>query len=125
MTPMISTKKSEAGKPMKIFLMIAIQTLVLMTALSGCAGVAGDAISPVLARGLEGPPRKTMRPFRSEQELATFLKELAQKQQPRRAGKSEGSGLYSMAPQESPAAPLAKAADDSVTNVQHAGVDEG
>jgi Beta propeller domain len=112
---------------MKTLLFVAIQTLVLITALSGCADITGEAIPPVLAKGPIPPPGKTMRAFRSEQELTTFLKELAAKQATRQraAGKAEAAtGLYTLAPESSPAG-LDKSADESVTNVQHAGVDEG
>ena len=67
-------------------------------------------------------PKATLKPFASEAELQALLKTWAEKNQLRR------SELMSGALQSAPAAPASKAAEsaaDSVTNVQHAGVDEG
>ena len=67
-----------------------------------------------------------MRAFSSEAELAAYLKQLAEKQRAemrRRAQKSENAAS---SPTASSALGLAAAdKDESVTNVQHAGVDEG
>ena len=70
-------------------------------------------------------PPKTMTAFHSDAELARFLRELAEKQ---RLARREMVTLS--AALEAPASPAkdAKAsanADESITNVQHAGVDEG
>jgi len=67
-------------------------------------------------------PRKSMLAFRSEQELERYLRQVAQKRR-RRAEVSEMAA-------PAPAAKLADGAtagkeSESVTNVQHAGVDEG
>ena len=77
-------------------------------------------------------PKKTMVAFHSEQELASYFRELAEKQQ---KGMRKAEGLYSYnsgVAQAAPAAPASKmamadaaGASESVTNVQHAGVDEG
>jgi hypothetical protein len=72
--------------------------------------------------------KKTMKAFGSDQELARYLRELAEKQ---KLTRRKTAGLVSNEAQ-APAA-VAKAATDSssdkdeeaVTNVQHAGVDEG
>jgi hypothetical protein len=108
----------------KIFLS-TITTLFIISLLSGCASVSADAIPPVLAKSWATPSKKTMRAFRSEAELAVYLKKLAEKQkaETRRAQKSENAAAT---PAASAAFGLASAdKDDSVTNVQHAGVDEG
>src|SRR5262249_23885640 len=70
-------------------------------------------------------PRKTLKPFASEKELAALFDRWAEEQKRRRdemrastqAAKAMG------APSSLAAAPAAEA--DSITNVQHAGVDEG
>ena len=78
-------------------------------------------------------PAKTMRAFRSEQELKDFFKALAERQQKSRAKRESGlSGVQSTVTVTADAAaaapsPGAKAGkdDESITNTQHAGVDEG
>lgn len=76
-------------------------------------------------------PKKTMRAFRSEAELKDYFRQAEarrKRDQERRAAKAESqpmsnaSGLAQASPS---AAKEAKDADDSVTNNQHAGVDEG
>ena len=74
---------------------------------------------------------KTMHAFRSEDELIAYLKKIADNQKLRRDKMQAGESLaYNAAPP----APAAKAAgvmaasadqQESITNVQHAGVDEG
>lgn len=113
---------------MKNIFLVAITTLIIISALPGCAEVSVNGVPPVLASGPLGPARKTMRAFRSEQELAAFLKELAETQRRARRGSSNNE---SQAPAPTTAAngvanlELSASKDDSVTNVQHAGVDEG
>jgi hypothetical protein len=85
-----------------------------------------ETIPPVSPPTLQA--NKTMRAFASEQELRRYFRVLAerQKRQERRAKAATAGSADNAAP----AAPLAKAeasADEkeSVTNTQHAGVDEG
>lgn len=115
----------------KLFLV----TLVALTTLF--AGLAGYAQWPVadippITEVVVTPIAKTMRSFRSDWELKGYLKELAEKQ--RREARRNQAGLQenlSLAqPMASAPASLAKSAtdadkDESVTNTQHAGVDEG
>jgi hypothetical protein len=108
---------------MKTFFLIAIA--ITISALPGCA-VPTDAVGPVRAPGWILPRQPTMRAFRSEAELAAYLRDLAERQereQTRRGKESNQSatGLFTDVPASSPA----KDADESVTNTQHAGVDEG
>ncbi len=111
---------------MKNIFLIAIQTLLLVSAFPGCAGVGSDSIPSARAGGWNTPAKKTMRPFRSEQELRAYFKELAEKQGRSLVRAKKDSGIVA----NQTAAPAAMAdakagADESVTNVQHAGVDEG
>jgi hypothetical protein len=72
------------------------------------------------------PPerKKTMQAFRTERELEGYLRELAKKQ--KRASRQESLSLYLSAPAASPLAGAESAGkQESITNVQHAGVDEG
>ena len=111
---------------MKTIVLVALQTLFLVSVFAGCAGIAGEGIPPALA---EGPTaaRKTMRPFRSEQELAAYFKALADKQRQsvNRAATQEAGTQYSVSNAPASLADAKAGADDYVTNVQHAGVDEG
>src|SRR5439155_9226923 len=77
-----------------------------------------------------GPPNKSLKPFRSEAELSSFLTEL-KKKAVSRSGAVASNSAASPAPMtdsasktESKSAGLAKDGE-SITNNQHAGVDEG
>ena len=112
---------------MKTFFLIAIATGLLIAALASCTEVPAGSIPPPDVGSWMRPGKKTMRPFRSEQELASYLRALAEKQKNgrRRAEMYSFDGVAS-----NMAAPAAKEKagdekDESVTNVQHAGVDEG
>ncbi len=78
-----------------------------------------------------GPKTKTMRSFYSEDELASYLRKLQKQQERRQKLEAMFSNALSLSSNmAAPAPPLAsqpeQAADkDSITNVQHAGVDEG
>ena len=112
------------------FLIATIITIFLL-GLVGYAQWPTEDIPPMQPVALL-PAKKTMKPFRSERELANYFRELAEKQK-RRAEKQVAaqsadmkydSGL--MAEKATPAQPatLAKAGE-SITNTQEAGVDEG
>ncbi|HSE31263.1 MAG TPA: beta-propeller domain-containing protein [Pyrinomonadaceae bacterium] len=109
---------------MKLLLSLSIALVLSIFGLLACSEVPANGIPPL---GLTGavPVKKTMRNFKSEQELTRFLRELAEKA--RRERRMVAKQAESAA---SPAAPVAneppsKDDDESVTNVQHAGVDEG
>src|SRR5262245_19712180 len=72
-------------------------------------------------------PKATLKPFASEAELQALLKGWKREFERRRTARAESYGVQSSAaPAASPALSSAKAAEaDSITNVQHAGVDEG
>src|SRR4051794_35780648 len=67
---------------------------------------------------------RTMTAFHSDAELAKYLKEIAAKQL-----RAPRNSLTVSAPQSAPASDKSEmkfaSADESITNVQHAGVDEG
>ena len=86
------------------------------------------SIPPAQASGWPTPPKKTMRAFRSDQEIASYFRELAEKQRLRAQRAPAQAGLSEPSAMPAPSADKEKAADDkdeSVTNIQHAGVDEG
>ena len=111
---------------MKRIFLSAVTSLFFLSILPACTSVSADAIPPVLSQSWGNATKKTMRPFRSEAELVAYLKELASKQRAELRRAQKASENEAPAPANSPAG-LASAADkdDSVTNVQHAGVDEG
>ena len=95
-------------------------------------------LSP-LAHAIDTAPRKTLAPFASEQALTAYLdKLLAQQEQIQRLRRAEIQPMAKPAPQPAPM-PVAEAspakssavagsvaaADESVTNTQTVGVDEG
>jgi uncharacterized secreted protein with C-terminal beta-propeller domain len=101
-----------------------------------CIALAGCASANVTA------PRATLQAFKNEQEIADLFKGWAEEQQRRVEAQrrqrlearafQDGAATGAMQPMAPPApaakaasAPAVGAAADSVTNVQHAGVDEG
>jgi hypothetical protein len=113
---------------MKRFFLIAISTGFFLSILAGCAMGPGGSIPPAQASGWPTPPKKTMRAFRSDQEIASYFRELAEKQRLRAQRSTAQAGLSEPSAKPAPSAAKDKAAndqDESVTNVQHAGVDEG
>ena len=119
---------------MKTFMMAAIATALVSFGLINTTGGSGhsfpgDATDRTLTQNNQVPNR-TMRAFRSEQELASYFRELAEKQ------KRERQWMSVYSPLSAPPAPIMKMSaglagdsrsesEDSVTNVQEAGVDEG
>jgi hypothetical protein len=123
-----------------VILVLVVSTTLVIAAIAGGAGH-----SPAAASARENPSdtkaKKTLRPFRSDKELKDYFRELAEKQQRtarERAGQNQPQpaspalGATTTAPADAASvkseAGASKAAgkdDESVTNVQHAGVDEG
>jgi hypothetical protein len=121
---------------MRTFALFVVTLTLVFFALFTCIGGTSNHLPPARASdqasGANDPPaktpNKTMRAFSSEQELRKYFRDLAEKQK----GESRRvSALYAPAP-ATPAKSAGVAAvagalvnEDSVTNVQHAGVDEG
>lgn len=123
------------GRPPRLPLLAALAATVLVS--GGCAGTA-----PRSGDDAEGTGQ-TLRPFRSEREFTDFYRRLAREQQRRMEAMPVPVAVPMPSPVPAPApstpsAPSAApsvatsnltvtgaAADESVTNVQHAGVDEG
>ena len=107
---------------MKILLTLVLATAATTLTLIAYAPDPTIAIPPVSASGVQ--VKKTMQAFKSEEELRHYLRTLADKQRSRarRYAPSEmaATGLADAAPMANQ-----KAEEESVTNVQHAGVDEG
>lgn len=112
---------------MKTFLLLTLSAVISTTGLLACTLATTETIPPVAAAGVT-PAQRTMRAFRSEEELARYFREWAekQKQRERRAMKSMAADSAGNAAPAPVAESQEKAKnEESVTNVQHAGVDEG
>src|SRR5262245_7542064 len=107
--------RNEAVRTMKTSFLIAITIALFVCGLTACAG--GSASSGA-AGELNKGTGKTMRAFRSERELARYVRQLAD----RPTGHSAGAG--GSVADSTPQLQISNAAD-SVTNTQHDGVDEG
>ena len=113
-------------------LTLIMAALVISTTIS-CTSVSVSSANPASAHSREASPKKTMRAFRSEKELARYFRKLADERKTR-ARREQGT-VTSASPTDavsntaatptSVAKSSAASADESVTNVQHAGVDEG
>jgi hypothetical protein len=125
---LISLKTKEAT--MKKLSLLAAVTLVVIIILPACTEIPGDAIPPVFAGGLSTTIKKNMRAFQSDLELAAYLRQIAERQRRARRANAESESSNAAAPVPTTAGSLADLAKDaaepeSITNVQHAGVDEG
>lgn len=109
---------------MKTLLILALTATATTFSLLACTPDPANAISPVTASGTQ--VKKTMKAFKSDYELWQYFRSLAAKQKSR-AGGGEGVNQLPLEAAAEPKAGLAAfdSADESVTNVQHEGVDEG
>jgi hypothetical protein len=118
---------------------VALVTLAVSFGFAGCGSASGNpvlpqfppsALLPQAAMAQHSPkPAKSMRTFSSEAELTAYLKQLEVKlRRVRQEGVlAQAGSLNYAAPAAAPAKDMAAGAaeQESVTNVQHAGVDEG
>jgi Beta propeller domain len=113
---------------MKTFLLLTLFAIVSTSGLLACTVATTETIPP-LSQNTPIPVKKTMKAFASEQELVRYFKDLAEKyKREARARYKYDGALSDAAPAAEPAqANKAQAGKDeeSVTNTQHAGVDEG
>ena len=109
-----------------LFLPLAIAVIALSSLVAYVARPT-DTIPPISEANIV-QTRKTMQAFQSEQELRRYFRELAEKQK-REARRDAKQALSAGAADNAAPAPVAKAEankePESVTNTQHAGVDEG
>src|SRR5947208_3017595 len=100
---------------------------VIIFSYAGSTASSGNNSQPKKASHHSPASQKTMHTFHSEQKLASYLKQMADKQQRR----MRAEGLASAAPTANQTVEVTAQAskagdkDETVTNVQHAGVDEG
>ncbi|HUI83494.1 MAG TPA: beta-propeller domain-containing protein [Candidatus Binatia bacterium] len=109
------------------FLITAISAGLIGLVLAGCGSASGNSSPPKNASSGTATTKKTMRPFRSDAELASYLRQAAEKQRRKRRWLSAlaSSASISDSLSNAPAAAAGAVAGESVTNVQHEGVDEG
>jgi len=112
---------------MKNLFLLALTASIAVSGLLACAPGTAETIPPVSASTLT-PVKKTMKAFRSDGELKQYFRELAEKQ--RRLRGIAGVAAKTVAlPSAEPAQEMDAQGSayklDSVTNTQHAGVDEG
>ena len=125
---------------MKNLLQVLILVMCSILGLAGCMSAPGSNSALVHADGAVLPakstassPKKTMRAFRSEQELVAYFRDIAEKQKRERRDMAGSFGAAQPLAAPTTTLALSKSADaasgakdsESVTNVQHAGVDEG
>jgi hypothetical protein len=112
---------------MKTLLLVVLTAAVTICALVALTPDPAGAIPPVSTTDVL--VKKTMRSFKSDAELSQYFRAVAAKQRKARARRANSAG--SMDAMLATPAPAAEAqgmyslAAESVTNVQHAGVDEG
>ena len=125
---------------MKSFTRPARTVALTLTSLAICAVLTFTIITTLAAGGgrrVTGAPavppatpktaKKTMRSFTSEEELKAYMRQLAEerKPEPRRANAQSSNAPAPAATEAAGVAKADAAKDESITNTQHAGVDEG
>jgi Beta propeller domain len=117
---------------LRILILLVVVTTFGASAMIGCRQELAMQNPQVNANRGDAQPKKTLRAFGSEQEMTAYFQQIAE--EARR--ELERRSAFKMA-QESASAPMADSAransdtrakgenEESVTNVQHAGVDEG
>src|SRR6185369_2161965 len=110
---------------MKTFLLLTLTAIFSTSGLLACTVATTETIPP-LAQASPLPVKKTMKAFSSDEELKRYFKELAKKS--RGQAKSDASNFAFAAAEPAMANKMvqgAREAEESITNTQHAGVDEG
>ena len=111
---------------MKTLLLLALTASITTSGLLACTAVTTETIPPVSAADLI-PVKKTMKAFGSEQELVRYFRARAEKSRREKvATKSvanDSAGPVTLAAEPPP--PNTTPGEESVTNTQHVGVDEG
>ena len=111
-----------------IFLVIAALTLIGVLAACAGRGVSGAPGPLADPSGISwnGNAKKTMSAFGSEEELKTYVRQLAEKRrQVLRREAAKAAPMTANQAADAQSTTLAKDEAESITNTQHAGVDEG
>src|SRR5690242_19960022 len=125
-------------RPVRIFVLSAtsfvftgVVTLLAVIALAACASNSTTASASRVAG--KKPANKNMRAFASEDEMKAYFRKLAEERRREVERRSVAAGIAGEPAQDlavnkaeaQPASPAAKDDKESITNTQHAGVDEG
>ena len=112
---------------MKRFVIAEITILIFILAMAGCSRGTPSVLAPAPLTVRAATPKKAMQAFTSDQELRIYLKELGERQKRQRRFRVSGGLTYPAMADKAATPPAAVSAyvDESITNVQHAGVDEG
>ncbi|HEY2961321.1 MAG TPA: beta-propeller domain-containing protein [Pyrinomonadaceae bacterium] len=102
-------------------LLLAIAATTTFVALSACTVLTTGSTPPALG---SPPAGKSMKAFKSDEELRQYFRELAKRNRPTVHRKSVAGGVLSDSVALKAEAP-APAESESITNTQHTGVDEG
>ena len=111
-----------------IFLVIAALTLIGVLAACAGRGVSGapGPLADPSDISWNGNAKKTMSAFGSEEELKTYVRQLAEKRrQVLRREAAKAAPMTANQAADAQSTTLAKDEAESITNTQHAGVDEG
>jgi hypothetical protein len=112
---------------------VAFSAVITLLTISMLAANAAPGPGAAAAAGAgKKTAKKTMRAFTSEDEMKAYFRQLAEERKNLARGRADAttnSGIATDQVAASPAAPAkaaeAKGEDESITNTQHAGVDEG
>jgi hypothetical protein len=107
---------------MKRILIPGVTIAQLVLVMAGCSPSKGSTSAPPPATVQAATPKGALRAFTSEWELKSYLKDLTERQKRQISHMRSPMGA---AAKSASASALADYADESITNVQHAGVDEG
>ena len=109
---------------MKRFLATGVIAALSVLLMAACSNSTNNPLAPARVTVQAATPKTALRAFTSDQELRSYLKDLADKQK-RRISRRQSFGLAAPAAKSATPSAVAGYADESITNVQHAGVDEG
>lgn len=110
---------------MRRFLVTGVITAVSALVMAACSDSTSNPLAPAPVTVQAATPKTALRAFTSDQELRSYLKDLADKQKRRISRRQSVFGLAAPAAKSAAPSAVAGYADESITNVQHAGVDEG
>ncbi len=115
----------------KIILLAVVLTFSVGIIVLSFAGINNDAAqveNPVTEppeMSVSSKPKKTLQPFASQKELDSYFRRLAEQQKSKRRESSNTMAAPTTGADSSVAESKAVKEEDSITNVQQAGVDEG
>lgn len=110
---------------MKRFLATGVIAALSVLLMAACSNTTNNPLAPAPVTVQAATPKTALRAFTSDQELRRYLKDLADKQKRRISRRQSVFGLSAPAAKSAAPSAVAGYADESITNVQYAGVDEG